>query len=84
MCLLLAYPSYKLSVIIEDSTGHVKIFLFGGVAEQVVRRTTTELVEESSSNQILLPAPLRSLVGRRYVFQVVISEQTFRIGQLCF
>ena len=84
MCLLLAYPSYKLSVIIEDATGHMKIFLFGGVAEQVVRWTTTDLVEQSSSNQILLPAPLRSLVGQRYVFQVVISEQTFRTGQLCF
>jgi len=84
MWLLLSHPSYKLSVIIEDSTGRVKIFLFGGVAEQVVRRTAAELVEESSSNQILLPAPLRGLVGRRYVFQVVISEQTFRIGQLCF
>ncbi|CAD6207210.1 unnamed protein product [Miscanthus lutarioriparius] len=77
-------PSYKLSVIIEDTTGRVKIFLFGGVAEQVVRRTAAELVEESSSNQILLPAPLRGLVGRKYVFQVVISEQTFRTGQLCF
>ncbi|CAD6207225.1 unnamed protein product [Miscanthus lutarioriparius] len=77
-------PSYKLSVIIEDTTGYVKIFLFGGVAEQAVRRTAAELVEESSSNQILLPASLRGLVGRRYVFQVVISEQTFRTRQLCF
>ncbi|CAL4985717.1 unnamed protein product [Urochloa decumbens] len=77
-------PSYKLNVVIEDNTGRAKIFLFGGVAEQVVRRTATELVEESSSNQILLPASLRCLVGRRYVFQVVISEQTFRTGQLCF
>lgn len=76
--------SYKLSVLIEDRTGRVKIFLFGGVAEQVVRRTAADLVEESSSNQILLPAPLRGLVGRRYVFQLVISEQTFRTGQLCF
>ena len=71
-------------MVIEDTTGHAKIFLFGGVAEQVVRRTAAELVEESSSNQILLPTPLRGLVGRRYVFQVVISEQTFRTGQLCF
>ena len=71
-------------MVIEDSTGRAKIFLFGGVAEQVVQRTAIELVEESSSNQILLPASLRSLVGRRYVFQVVISQQTFRIGQLCF
>ncbi|CAL5058208.1 unnamed protein product [Urochloa decumbens] len=77
-------PSYKLNVVIEDNTGRAKIFLFGGVAEQVVRRTAAELVEESSSNQILLPASLRSLVGRRYVFQVVVSEQTFRTGQLCF
>ena len=68
MCLLLSHPSYKLSVIIEDTTGRVKIFLFGGVAEQVVRRTAAELIEESSSNQILLPAPLHGLVGRRYVF----------------
>jgi len=71
-------------VVIEDNTGRAKIFLFGSVAEQVVRRTAADLVEESSSNQILLPASLRSLVGRRYVFQVVISEQTFRTGQLCF
>jgi hypothetical protein len=42
--------SYKLSVVIEDGTGRVKIFLFGGVAEQVVRRTAADLVEESSSN----------------------------------
>ncbi|KAG2641683.1 hypothetical protein PVAP13_2KG236958 [Panicum virgatum] len=77
-------PSYNLNVVIEDNTGRAKIFLFGGVAEQVVRRTAAGLVEESSSNQILLPASLRSLVGRRYVFQVVISEQTFRTGQLCF
>ncbi|TVU39178.1 hypothetical protein EJB05_12585, partial [Eragrostis curvula] len=77
-------PSYKLNVVIEDSTGRVKIFLFGGVAEQIVRRTAAELVEESSSNQMLLPVALRGLVGRRYVFQVVISEQTFRTGQLCF
>jgi hypothetical protein len=84
MGLLLSHPSYKLSVIIEDTTGRVKIFLFGGVAEQVVRRTAADLVQEGSTNQILLPAPLRSLVGRRYVFQVVISEQTFRTGQLCF
>ncbi|TVU03497.1 hypothetical protein EJB05_50958, partial [Eragrostis curvula] len=75
---------YKLNVVIEDSTGRVKIFLFGGVAEQIVRRTAAELVEESSSNQMLLPVALRGLVGRRYVFQVVISEQTFRTGQLCF
>ena len=68
MCLLLSHPSYKLSVIIEDTTGRVKIFLFGGVAEQVVRWTAAELVEESSSNQILLHAPLRGLVGRKYVF----------------
>jgi len=67
-------------VVIEDNTGRAKIFLFGGVAEQVVQRTAADLVEESSSNQILLPASLRSLVGRRYVFQVVISEQTFRNG----
>ncbi|CAN6283983.1 unnamed protein product, partial [Urochloa humidicola] len=80
----LIVPSYKLNVVIEDITGRAKIFLFGGVAEQVVRRTAAELVEESSSNQILLHASLRSLVGRRYVFQVVISEQTFRTGQLCF
>lgn len=84
MGLLFSHPSYKLNAIVEDPTGRVKIFLFGGVAEQVVRRTAAELVEESSSNQILLPAPLRGLVGRRYVFQVVISEQTFRTGQLCF
>jgi len=71
-------------VVIEDNIGHAKIFLFGGVAEQVVRWTAADLVEESSSNQILLPASLRSLVGQRYVFQVVISEQTFRNGQLCF
>lgn len=71
-------------MVIEDTTGRAKIFLFGGVAEQVVRRTAAELVEESSSNQILLPTSLRNLVGRRYVFQVVISEQTFRTGQLCF
>ncbi|KAL6598841.1 hypothetical protein ACP70R_046101 [Stipagrostis hirtigluma subsp. patula] len=77
-------PSYKLNVVIEDSTGRAKIFMFGGVAEQVVRWTAAELVEESSSNQILLPAALRALVGRRYVFQLVISEQTFRTGQLCF
>jgi hypothetical protein len=84
MGLLLSHPSYKLSVIIEDATSRVKIFLFGGVAEQVVRRTTAELVEESSANQILLPAALCGLVGGRYVFQVIISEQTFRTGQLCF
>jgi cytoskeletal protein RodZ len=71
-------------VVIDDGTGRVKIFLFGGVAEQVVRRTAADLVEESSSNQILLPASLRSLVGRSYVFQVVVSEQTFRTGQLTF
>lgn len=76
--------SYKLNVVIEDTTGRSKIFLFGGVAEQVVRRTAAELVEESSSNQILLPGALRALVGRSYVFQVVISDQTFRTGQLCF
>ncbi|WVZ90211.1 hypothetical protein U9M48_036533, partial [Paspalum notatum var. saurae] len=77
-------PCYKLNVAIEDSTGRAKIFMFGGVAEQVVRRTASELVEESSSNQILLPAALRALVGRSYVFQVVISDQTFRTGVLCF
>ncbi|KAF0905209.1 hypothetical protein E2562_000998, partial [Oryza meyeriana var. granulata] len=77
-------PSYKLNVVIKDSTGRAKIFMFGGVAEQVVRRTATDLVEKSSSNQILLPSPLRALIGRKYVFQVVISEQTFRTGQLCF
>ncbi|GJN03081.1 hypothetical protein PR202_ga20487 [Eleusine coracana subsp. coracana] len=77
-------PSYKLNVVIEDTTGRAKIFLFGSVAEQILRHTPAELVEESSSNQILLPAPLRGLLGRRYVFQVVISEQTFRTGQLCF
>lgn len=60
--------SYKLNVVIEDTTGRAKIFLFGGVAEQVVRRTAAELVEESSSNQILLPGALRALVGRSYVF----------------
>ena len=76
--------SYKLNVIIEDATGRGKIFMFGGVAEQVVRRTAADLVEESSPNQILLPAALRAIVGRSYVFQVVISEQTFRTGQLCF
>jgi len=76
--------SYKLNVVIEDATGRGKIFMFGGVAEQVVRRTAADLVEESSPNQILLPAALRAIVGRSYVFQVVISEQTFRIGQLCF
>lgn len=76
--------SYKLNLVIEDATGRAKIFLFGGAAEQVVRRTATELVEESSTNQILLPAALRSLVGRSYVFQVVISEHTFRTGQLSF
>jgi len=71
-------------VVIEDGTGRVKIFLFGGVAEQVVRRTAADLVEESSTNQILLPAPLCGLVGQNYVFQLVISEQTFRTGQLTF
>jgi hypothetical protein len=75
---------YKLNVVIEDATGRGKIFVFGGVAEQVIRRTAAGLVEESSPNQILLPATLRAIVGRSYVFQVVISEQTFRIGQLCF
>lgn len=80
---LCAY-SYKLNVVIEDATGRAKIFMFGSVAEQVVRRTATELVEKSSSNQILLPGALRALVGRSYVFQAVISEQTFRTGQLCF
>jgi hypothetical protein len=62
MGLLLSHPSYKLSVIIEDATGCVKIFLFGGVAEQVFWWTVVELVEESSSNQILLPAPLPALL----------------------
>ncbi|WVZ83374.1 hypothetical protein U9M48_030532 [Paspalum notatum var. saurae] len=76
--------NYKLNVAIEDATGRAKIFMFGGVAEQVVRRTASDLVEESSSNQILLPAALRALVGRSYVFQAVISEQTFRTGVLCF
>ncbi|WVZ84191.1 hypothetical protein U9M48_031247, partial [Paspalum notatum var. saurae] len=65
---------YKLDVAIEDATGRAKIFMFGGVAEQVVRQTASELVEESSSNQILLPAAL----------QAVISEQTFRTSVLCF
>lgn len=69
---------------IEDSTGRAKIFMFGGMAEQVVRRTAADLVEESSANQLLLPSPLRALIGRRFVFQIVISEQTFRTGQLCF
>ncbi|KAJ1259261.1 hypothetical protein BS78_10G140800 [Paspalum vaginatum] len=77
-------PCYKLNVDIEDTTGRAKIFIFGGVAEQVVRRTASELVEESSSNQILLPAALHALVGRSYVFQAVISEQTFRTRVLCF
>lgn len=76
--------SYKLNVVIEDATGRGKIFMFGGVAKQVVRRTAADLVEESSPNQILLPAALRAIVGHSYVFQVVISEQTFRTGQLCF
>jgi hypothetical protein len=62
MGLLLCDSSYKLSVIIKDATGRVKIFLFGGVAKQVVRRIAAELVEESSSNQILLPAPLPALL----------------------
>jgi len=66
--------SYKLNVVIEDATGHGKIFMFGGVAEQVVRRTAADLVEESSPNQILLHAALHAIVGRSYVFQVVISE----------
>ncbi|TVU21884.1 hypothetical protein EJB05_31555, partial [Eragrostis curvula] len=56
--------SYKLNAVIEDSTGRVKIFLFGGVAEQIVRRTAAELVEESSSNQMLLPVALRGLARR--------------------
>ncbi|WVZ83407.1 hypothetical protein U9M48_030559 [Paspalum notatum var. saurae] len=43
-------PCYKLNVAIEDATGRAKIFMFGGVAEQVVRRTASELVEESSFN----------------------------------
>ena len=72
--------SYKLNVVIEDATGRGKIFMFGGVAEQVVRRTATDLVEESSPNQILLRAALRAIVGRSYVLQVAISEQTFRTG----
>lgn len=76
--------SYKLNVIIEDATGRGQIFMFGGVAEQVIRQTAADLVGESSPNQILLPAALRAIVGRSYVFQVVISEQTFRTGQLCF
>ena len=71
-------------MVIEDGTVRVKIFLFGGVAEQVVRRTAADLVEESSTNQILLPAPLCGLVGQNYVFQLVISEQTFRTRQLTF
>jgi hypothetical protein len=58
--------------------------VFGGVAEQVIRRTAADLVEEGSSNQILLPAALRAIVGCSYIFQVVISEQTFRTGELCF
>ncbi|KAF0913243.1 hypothetical protein E2562_020397 [Oryza meyeriana var. granulata] len=57
--------SYKLNVVIKDNTGRAKIFMFGGVAEQVVRRIAADLVEESSSNQILLPSPLRALIGRR-------------------
>jgi hypothetical protein len=69
---------------IEDATRRVKIFTFGGVAEQIVRRTAAKFVEESSTNQILLRAALRALVGRSYVFQVVINDHTFRTGQLCF
>ena len=46
--------SYKLNVVIEDATGRGKIFMFGGVAEQVVRRTAADLVEESSPNQIFI------------------------------
>ncbi|RLM70118.1 uncharacterized protein C2845_PM17G06740 [Panicum miliaceum] len=81
----LKFCSYQAMVMLQqDATGHTKIFMFGGVAEQIVPRTAAELVEESSSNQILLPGALRALVGRNYVFQVVISEQTFRTGQLCF
>ncbi|XP_072146352.1 replication protein A 70 kDa DNA-binding subunit B-like [Setaria viridis] len=75
-------PSYKLNVVIEDATSRAKIFMFGGVAEQVERRTAAKLVEESSSNQILLLGALRALVGRSYVFQVI-SEQTYRTEQLC-
>jgi hypothetical protein len=76
--------SYKLNLFIEDVTRRVKKFTFGGVAEQVVRRTATELVEESSTNQILLPAGLRALVGCSSAFQVVINDHTFRTSQLYF
>jgi hypothetical protein len=49
-----------------------------------VRRTATKLIEQSSTNQILFPAALRAPVGYSYVFQVVISDHTFRTRQLCF
>ena len=34
--------------------------------------------------RVLWPVALRAIVGHNYVFQVVMSEQPFRTGQLCF
>jgi len=34
--------------------------------------------------RLLWPVTLRAIVGHSYVFQVVMSEQPFRTGQLCF
>jgi hypothetical protein len=79
-----SFAQLQVKLVFEDATGHVKIFRFGGVAEKILRRTAAELIEESSTNQLLLPAALRALVGHSYVFQVVISDHTFKTGQLCF
>jgi len=38
----------------------------------------------STMHPVLWPTALCAIVGHSYVFQIVISEQTFRIGQLCF
>ncbi|WVZ62996.1 hypothetical protein U9M48_012679 [Paspalum notatum var. saurae] len=62
-------PCYKLNVAIEDSTGHAKIFMFGAVAEQVVRQTASSLLRKVllTRSYFLLPSAL--LLGAAMCFK---------------
>lgn len=78
--LLLLLKRYKLNAIVENDTSSANFTIFGRLAQDLIHIPAQNLATSPGLEKFTLSPAIKSIIGRKHIFQIVPDVQRFRTG----
>lgn len=75
---ILSKIRYKLSTIVEDTSGIANFTIFGRLAQELIHIPAQILATTANSDKFTLPVIIKTIINQKHVFQIVPDSQRFR------